>query len=80
MTSAFNKNLLNRVNKEFDSKIDLDLFQHEARYNEVFHRVEMHLVSKDEQTISIADRDFKMKKGGKYSHRMLSQIHAIRFC
>ena len=23
----------------------------------------MHLVSKDEQTISIADRDFKMKKG-----------------
>jgi dimethylhistidine N-methyltransferase len=45
VTAAFNLNLLRRLNRELDADFNLDLFRHEARWNEPKRRVEMHLVA-----------------------------------
>jgi uncharacterized SAM-dependent methyltransferase len=58
VTAAFNLNLLARINRELDGDFNLRHFAHEARYNEVEHRVEMHLCSKRSQTVSIREADF----------------------
>ncbi len=53
VTAAFNVNLLGRINRELGADFDLRRFHHEARYNAVEKRVEMHLVSDDEQCVRI---------------------------
>ena len=53
LTAAFNLNLLARINRELGASFDLKSFQHEAHYNESEQRIEMHLRSKVEQTVSI---------------------------
>lgn len=53
VTSAFNKNLLVRMNTELGAHFDTRLFRHEARWNEAEMRIEMHLVSEVEQTVRI---------------------------
>jgi L-histidine N-alpha-methyltransferase len=53
VTSAFNLNLLARINRELDADFDLAAFRHEARYNPSHQRVEMHLRSTRDQSVSI---------------------------
>jgi len=53
VTAAFNLNLLARINRELGGDFDLAAFRHEARYNSSFQRVEMHLRSVRDQTVSI---------------------------
>jgi L-histidine Nalpha-methyltransferase len=53
VTSAFNLNLLARINRELDGDFALDQFQHVARFNSAARSVEMHLRSKREQTVTI---------------------------
>lgn len=53
LTAAFNLNLLARINRELGANFDLKNFQHEARYNESEQRIEMHLRSMANQTVSI---------------------------
>lgn len=53
VTAQFNKNLLVRINRELDGDFDLESFDYRARYDEEAGRVEMHLVSKAEQTVRI---------------------------
>ncbi len=45
VTAAFNLNLLARMNRELDADFNVRGFAHEARFNERFSRVEMHLRS-----------------------------------
>ncbi len=45
VTAAFNLNILARLNRELDADFNLDHFRHEARWNAVESRMEMHLVS-----------------------------------
>jgi L-histidine N-alpha-methyltransferase len=52
-TAAFNLNLLARINRELDADFDLSSFQHEARYNVEERRVEMHLRSTRNQSVTI---------------------------
>jgi uncharacterized SAM-dependent methyltransferase len=54
VTAAFNLNLLARINRELGGDFDLAAFRHEARYNSSFQRVEMHLRSTREQSVTIA--------------------------
>jgi dimethylhistidine N-methyltransferase len=54
VTSAFNLNLLARINRELGADFDLAAFGHEVRYNSSERRVEMHLRSLREQTVTIA--------------------------
>jgi len=55
VTGQFNKNVLNRVNAELGGQFDLEQFSHKAVYDEKLGRVEMHLVSKVKQVVSIDD-------------------------
>lgn len=55
VTAAFNKNLLTRLNREFDAEFDLDDFEHRAIWNPQESRIEMHLVSLREQIVGIGN-------------------------
>ncbi len=63
ITSSFNKNLLSRINDELGGNFNLDTFEHEARYNENKGRIEMHLKSTTEQTVSINKELFEFLEG-----------------
>jgi L-histidine Nalpha-methyltransferase len=52
-TAAFNLNLLARINRELGADFDLAAFRHEARYDAAHQRVEMHLRSLRDQTVTI---------------------------
>ena len=54
VTAAFNLNLLERINRELEGDFALDRFDHRARFNETEGRVEMHLVSRRRQVVSVA--------------------------
>ena len=57
VTAAFNLNVLGRMNRELGANFDLRSFAHEVRWNEKERRVEMHLLSGRNQTISIRRLD-----------------------
>ena len=63
VTAAFNLNLLERINRELDAGIPTDAFVHEARWNDMLSRIEMHLVATRDVSFSIADRPFSFTKG-----------------
>jgi len=58
VTAAFNLNLLGRMNRELGANFTLRAFRHVARYNEEERRIEMHLLSLKDQTISIPGAEF----------------------
>jgi dimethylhistidine N-methyltransferase len=53
VTAAFNLNLLGRINRELGGRFRLDRFAHRAFYDEERARIEMHLVSREEQRVRI---------------------------
>jgi dimethylhistidine N-methyltransferase len=63
VTAAFNLNLLARINRELDGTFDLDRFVHYAFYNPRLGRIEMHLVSRADQTVSVANCHFVFREG-----------------
>jgi dimethylhistidine N-methyltransferase len=65
VTAAFNLNLLARINRELDADFDLRQFSHVARINHEARSVEMHLLSKRRQTVSIpvAELDVEFLEG-----------------
>jgi len=56
VTAAFNLNLLRRLNREAEADFDLAEFAHRADWNEQEGRIEMHLVSRRAQTVTVAGR------------------------
>jgi L-histidine N-alpha-methyltransferase len=63
LTAAFNLNLLARINRELGGTFNLNNFQHEARYNDVEQRIEMHLQSTVDQVVSINGFAVSLKRG-----------------
>jgi dimethylhistidine N-methyltransferase len=63
VTAEFNLNLLKRINRELDGDIPLDAFRHDARWNDILSRIEMHLVATRDVDFSIAGRTFHFAKG-----------------
>jgi L-histidine N-alpha-methyltransferase len=55
VTAAFNLNLLSRINRELDGDFDLQKFRHLAVWNEHEQRIEMHLASTAQQTVTIRE-------------------------
>jgi len=53
VTASFNLNLLARINRELGADFDPRAFEHIARYDEIERRVEMHLLSRRRQEVSI---------------------------
>jgi len=53
VTAAFNRNLLVRTNRELDATFDLGAFAHRAVWNAAASRIEMHLVARSAQRVSV---------------------------
>jgi dimethylhistidine N-methyltransferase len=65
VTAQFNLNLLARANRELAANFDLKHWRHNAIYNSDAGRIEMHLISKKDQTVNIADHEFRFRVGEK---------------
>jgi dimethylhistidine N-methyltransferase len=61
MTREFNFNLLRRINRELDGNFDNRKFRHHALFNEDHSRIEMHLVSREAQTVLIKSLNLEIK-------------------
>lgn len=60
VTAEFNRNLLRVMNRELDADFDLDQFEHAVRYDEREARIEMHLVSRTNQTVRLDALDLEV--------------------
>ncbi len=63
VTAQFNKNLLVRANRELGADFDLNRWQHHAIYNSTEGRIEIYLISDNEQTVHIGAREFQFRAG-----------------
>jgi dimethylhistidine N-methyltransferase len=63
VTAAFNRNLLMRINRELGGDIPLESFVHEARWNDTFARIEMHLVATADIAFTVSGTRFTMRAG-----------------
>jgi dimethylhistidine N-methyltransferase len=63
VTAAFNLNLLERINRELEGTIPVNAFLHEARWNDILSRIEMHLVAQRDVTFTVAGREFSFAQG-----------------
>jgi dimethylhistidine N-methyltransferase len=73
VTAAFNLNVLRRINQELGGDFDLHEFEHRAIYNKAAGRIEMHIVSRREQTVRVGNCVFRFQTGEtiltEYSHK-----------
>jgi len=63
VTAAFNLNLIERINRELGADIPDGAFRHEARWNEMLSRIEMHLVATRDVGFEIAGQRFAFAQG-----------------
>lgn len=68
VTAEFNLNLINRINSEFNTEIDVNNFEHTAFFNPAKSRIEMHLISK-------CDQSFSLNGSGEISFKKNETIH-----
>jgi L-histidine N-alpha-methyltransferase len=66
VTAEFNRNMLRHLNREFDADFDLDAFAHSAEYNEEEGRIEIRLVSEQDESFSIGKDEAILTE---YSHK-----------
>lgn len=73
VTARFNLNMLRRINREIGGDFDLDAFAHRAIWNEDKSRIEMHLASRCDQTVTIDGHEIPFAEGEtictEYSHK-----------
>ena len=63
VTAAFNLNLLTRINRELAGRFDLAKFVHRAVFDGEASRIEMHLVSREAQTVRVGSETFAFAEG-----------------
>ena len=63
VTAAFNLNLLHRANRELGADFDVDQFAHAATYDVRNGRIDMHLVSRAEQSATVLGHRFRFAVG-----------------
>jgi L-histidine Nalpha-methyltransferase len=68
VTAQFTLNLLTRINRELDADIPVEAFRHEARWNDILSRIEIHLVTTRDVAFTVAGEAFRFASG--------SSIHA----
>ena len=73
VTAEFNLNVLRHLNREFGADFNLDAFSHSAQYNREAGRIELRLVSSEQQAISVGDEAFTIEEDEailtEYSHK-----------
>ncbi len=70
VTAAFNLNMLAHLNQEFGANFQVDKFRHHAAYNEELGRIEMYLVSLEDQTVSLGDAEISFRR----DERILTEV------
>ncbi|MEO0907381.1 MAG: L-histidine N(alpha)-methyltransferase [Pseudomonadota bacterium] len=63
VTARFNLNLVHRINRELEGDIPADRLAHEARWNDDYARIEMHLVAQGALEFEVAGERFTMQDG-----------------
>ena len=63
VTARFNANLLVRINRELHGTIPVEAFAHEARWNDNYARIEMHLVAAHDVAFTVEGQSFWMTAG-----------------
>jgi L-histidine Nalpha-methyltransferase len=63
VTASFNLNLLERIDRELDGDIPIDAFRHEARWNDILSRIEMHLVAVRDVAFTVSGKPFAFAAG-----------------
>ena len=63
VTAEFNLNLLRRINRELGADVPIEAFRHEARWNDILSRIEMHLVATRDVEFSISGCRFRFAQG-----------------
>ena len=63
VTAEFNLNLLHRINCELEADFNLDNFSHQAIYDHNHGRIEMRLVSRRDQVVSVDEHTFEFGEG-----------------
>lgn len=63
VTARFNTNLLVRINRELGGTIPVEAFTHEARWNDSYARIEMHLVATCDVNFTVEGKRFAMAAG-----------------
>lgn len=63
VTAEFNRNLLRRLNREAGGTFDVESFDHAARWNARHARIEMHLVSRAAQEVSLGGTILRFDAG-----------------
>jgi L-histidine N-alpha-methyltransferase len=63
VTAAFNLNLLERINRELGGDIPVENFVHRALWNDVYARIEMHLVAACDMEFHIDGHRYAMAAG-----------------
>ena len=56
ISAAFARNLLHRLNRELNGTIDISQFDYQARWEEQHQRIEMALISRCDQTVTLDGR------------------------
>ncbi|MGK7932704.1 MAG: L-histidine N(alpha)-methyltransferase [Microcystaceae cyanobacterium] len=72
VTAAFNLNMLAHLNHKFQGNFDLNLFEHQAIYNQEKQQVEMYLISQKEQEVTLNNLDIRVNF--KAGEMMLTEI------
>lgn len=63
VTAHFNRNLLTHINRALGADFNVSAFEHRAFYNERAGRIEMHLVSRRDQTVVVAGEPIHFNEG-----------------
>ena len=62
VTADFNLNMLRHLNREFGANFCLQEFEHRAIFDENDSRIEMQLVSRNDQTVTVAGETFELDR------------------
>ncbi len=63
ITAAFNCNILTRMNRELGANFNTDQFQHYAFFNPLQGRIEMHIISLENQSVRLNGTTIHFAKG-----------------
>jgi len=63
VTAAFNLNLLERINRELGGDLPIENFVHRAVWNEIYARIEMHLVAACDMIFTVDGHSYAMAAG-----------------
>lgn len=89
VTAQFNLNLLVRLNREAGANFEIEKWRHEAIWNEDASRIEMRLISMENQEIFLLDQAIRFERGEwittefshKYSEAGLAEMtHRAGWC